>query len=157
MNHPWRAQVNQKLYFAQLLLTDAHAAAGPAQQALLLGAVFHLATAYRLYLKEIAQHQRHTTDAADARTARRQLAAQQWRCQELEVLAQMEEQGHWPLHLLQAMREAEGEIVPTVVPSAAGVIAVADITETVDVTRCEQWLALFQDLIATQREAAQEW
>lgn len=157
MSNPWRAQVNQKLYFVQLLLTDAHAKAGPAQQALLQGAVFHLNTAYRFYLKEIAQHQNHTTDAKDARNARRQLAAQEWQCQELEVLAQLEEQGQWPLRLLQAVREAEGEVAPAIVKPATSVIAVADITETMDVVSCQQWLASFQALIATQREAAQEW
>ncbi|MET0378496.1 MAG: DUF6586 family protein [Spongiibacteraceae bacterium] len=157
MSNPRRAQVNQKLYFVQLLLTDAHAKTGPAQQALLQGAVFHFATAYRLYLKEIAEHQHHTTDAIDARSARRQFAAQEWSCQELDVLAQLEEQAQWPLRLLQAMREAEGEAAPTAVKSSPGVISVADITEVVDVASCQQWLESFQSLIAVQREAAQEW
>lgn len=157
MSNPWRAQVNQKLYFVQLLLIDAQAKTGPALQAVLQGAVFHLSTAYRLYLKEIAQQQNHSTDAIDARSARRQFAAQEWHCQELEVLAQLEEQGQWPLRLLQAMREAEGETAPKAMRPAATVIAVADITETVDVAICQQWLQAFQALIATQREAAQEW
>jgi hypothetical protein len=158
MSNPWRAQVNQKVYFAQLVLTDARAKSGAAQQALLQAAVFHLATAYRLYLKEIAQHQRHTTDARDARTAHRQFMAQGWQCQELDVLSQMEEEGQWPQRLLHALHDAEGEVV-AVKPakSGVGVIAIADITEAVDITSCQQWLESFRTLTEMQREAAQEW
>jgi hypothetical protein len=158
MSNPWRAQVNQKVYFAQLVLTDACAKSGPAQQALLQAAVFHLATAYRLYLKEIAQHQRHVTDAANARAARRQFIAQEWQCQELDVLAQMEDEGQWPLHLLHALRDAEGgAIAAEPAQASVGVIAVADITEAVDVVRCQEWLAHFKQLIEAQRDAIQEW
>lgn len=159
MSNPWRAQVNQKLYFAQLVLAEASAQDdGPAQQALLQAAVFHLATAYRLYLKEIAQHQRHVTAAPDARTARRQLQAQGWCCQELDALARLEQEGQWPARLLQALREAAGEEAPLRPAAAATLaIAVADITETVDVAGCRQWLEQFRQLLETQRAAAQEW
>jgi hypothetical protein len=157
MSNPWRAQVNQKLYFSQLLLSEADDESGQAQIALLQGAVFHLATAYRLYLKEVAQYQRQMTDAVDARSARKQFMAKDWSCQELDVLARLEEEGQWPARLQRAMRETEGaEIQAKPAEAPVGIIAVADITEVVDVAACQQWLTQFQQLIEIQRDAVQE-
>lgn len=158
MSNPWRAQVNQKLYFAQLLLDEAATRSGPTLLAQLQGAVFHLAGAYRLYLKEIAQYQRHDTDAPDARTACRQFAASDWACQELNELAQMEERGQWPARLLDALRDAKGVRTKTASKAAdAPSIAMADVTDEVDVASVQQWLAQFQDLVTAQRESAQEF
>lgn len=158
MSNPWRAQVNQKLYFVQLLLTDAQAKTGPAQQALLQGAVFHLATAYRLYLKEIVQHQNHSTDALDARNARRQFAAQEWHCQELEELAQLEETNSWPARLLSEYRDVIGDGATAISTKfRTDAIVVADITEGADIDTYEQWLEQFRQLIEMHRSVAQEW
>lgn len=166
MSNPWQSQVNQKLYFAQLLLTDARDKSGSPEQALLQAAVFHLVTAYRLYLKEIAQQQRHTTHAQDARSARRQLVAQGWVCQELEELVRLEEDGQWPARLLLAYREIIGEAAaaptvtktaPPITKAASSSIAMADITETASAETYRQWLEQFKTVIAAQRESAQEW
>jgi len=158
MSSNWRAQVNQKLYFAQLLLDDANTRSNAAQTALLEGAVFHLATAYRLYLKEIAQSQNHNTDAVDAGSACRELAGKGFVCQELEELVRLEEGGSWLARLLAACREATGEVAKTASSkSSASMIAVADVTDSLDVEVCRQWLRQFQELIETQRESAQEW
>jgi hypothetical protein len=169
MSNPWQSQVNQKLYFAQLLLTDARDKSGSPEQALLQATVFHLATAYRLYLKEIAQHQRHTTDAQDARSARRQLATQGWVCQELEELARLEEDGQWPARLLLTYREIIGDVdtptitvktgqsAPPTLKEASNSIAITDITEAASTESYRQWLEQFQTVISAQRESAQEW
>ena len=158
MSNSWQAQVNQKLYFAQLLLTDASDKSGSSEQALLQAAAFHLVTAYRLYLKEIAQNQNHSTNAVDARNACRQFAAQGWVCQELEELARLEEDGQWPVRLLLAYYEIIGEAAaPTTTKAAPNSIAMADITEAADADIYRQWLQQFQIVIAAQRESAQEW
>jgi len=158
MSSNWRAQVNQKLYFAQLLLDDASTQSSAAQTALLEGAVFHLATAYRLYLKEIAHSQSHSTDAIDAISARRELAKKGFVCQELEGLVRLEESGSWPARLLAIYREVTGEVAKMASSKAsASMIAVADVTDSLDAEVCRQWLRQFQVLIESQREAAQEW
>ncbi len=64
--NPYLALVNQKRYFADLLLQQAALAAGnrPLQQALLQGAVLHLDDGLRCYLAEIAAaYQCRTPDA----------------------------------------------------------------------------------------------
>lgn len=158
MSGNWRAQVNQKLYFAQLLLDDASAKSNAAQTALLEGAVFHLATAYRLYLKEIAQSQSHNTDAIDAIGARRELAEKGFVCQEMEELVRLEEGNKWPARLLSACRAASGLSLQTSVrPANNSAIALADVTDSLDIEGCRQWLQQFQVLLEAQREAAQEW
>lgn len=158
MSNSWRAQVNQKLYFAQMLLNETPDKPQAALTALLEGAVFHLATAYRLYLREIAQGQRQNTDAVDARSARRQLAGQGIVCQALEELAWLEEDNLWPARLLAAYRESVGDTVKTAASKAAAdTIVVADVTESPDVQSCQQWLEQFQRVIEIQRQSAEEW
>jgi len=158
MSSSWRAQVNQKLYFAQLLLDDANTRANAAQTALIEGAVFHLATAYRLYLKEIAQSQNHNTDAADAGSACRELAGKGFVCQELEELVRLEEGGSWPARLLAAYRDisnASNKAASS--KTVANSIAIADVTEVVDAAVCRQWAEQFRRLIELHRESSQEW
>lgn len=158
MSNPWQSQVNQKLYFVQLLLTDARTKSGAGAQAMFEGAVLHLITAYRFYLREIAHQQRHALDAVDARNARRQLAEQGIVCQELELLAQLEVAGDWPARLLRASREITGEeVLVKQGRSVPDPLAVTDITEMADIDTCQSWLEQFQQLVATQRDSAQEW
>lgn len=172
MSNPWQSQVNQKLYFSQLLVTDACAQSGAAAQALLEGALWHLVTAYRFYLREIAQQQRHNLDALDARDARRQLAEKGFVCQELDYLAQLEVANEWPARLLRECRKITGEeivrkdiarketarteIESSQIRNSPNSLAVTDITEMVDIETCQNWLGQFQQLVATQRDSAQE-
>jgi hypothetical protein len=164
MSNIWCAQVNQKLYFAQLLLNDARAQTGAMQTALLEAVVFQAITAYRFYLKEIVQYQRRNTDADDARSARRQLAQQGFVCQELEELARLEEDNLWPAQLLSVYRqiigrEIAGATTGSAMPASQSVdaIAVADITETEGADSYQQWLDQFRSLIEMHRDMAQEW
>jgi hypothetical protein len=164
MSSAWRSQVNQKLYFAQLL-TDAAADAGTEhaaakRTALLEGAVFHLVAAYRLYLREIAAYQQQAIEALDARSARAQLAGQGFVCQELDTLALLEENGQWPARLLLSWRRAAGEL-----PAATGAknavsgstLVLADVTDIIDAEVVRDWLECFQALIDTQRQSSEEW
>jgi hypothetical protein len=173
----WCAQVNQKLYFAQLLLNDAREQTGAMQTALLEAVAFQAITAYRFYLKEIVQYQRRNTDADDARSARRQLAGQGFVCQELEELARLEEDNLWPAQLLSVYRRITGREIAgreitgrekidatttsarSAVPASQSIdaIPVADITETASANSYQQWLDQFRSVIDIHRNMAQEW
>jgi len=151
-----RARVNQKLYFARLVLDQAERVDDPnARTALLQSALFHLATAYRFYLGEIAASYRLTLRADSARAALQQIPDNS--SPELAELAILEQSGQWPARLLAACNEA---CEPMSAPPAAvspTTIAMADITEIVDIQTCRNWLAALQALLDAQREQLQEW
>lgn len=155
-----RARVNQKLYFARLTLDQAQAATcANTRAALLQAALFHLVTAYRLYLGEIAAAYRHPLDRTDSASAAQQAWVQDGRhCPELSELATLEQRGDWPARLLAAYAAA-AEVAGTAVsaaPASAG-IALVDITGAVELDECRSWLAALQALLAQQRERLQEW
>jgi hypothetical protein len=154
-----RSRVNQKLYFARLLLEQAEQAdAAPACQALVQGALFHMVTAYRCYLREIAASQRQTIEALDARAAVRQLAGRAG--PEFTELAALEQAGQWPAHLLRAFTEAAALTAAPASASAADIplagIPVAQVSETAPAD-CRRWLEAFQAVLEQQREQLQEW
>lgn len=153
-----RALVNQKLYFADLALTQTEAVEGlPARQALLQAAVFHLHTAYRAYLGEIAATQGRDIDAPHARVAVRLLADLGVLSPELEELAALEQQGGWPARLLEAFSDASA-IVPAATPvRPAGELRLTDVTRSADATDCRGWLEAFRALTEAHRERFQEW
>ena len=154
------AQVNQKLYYARLLLEHAAAATaveGASQQALLQGALFHLTVAYRTYLAEILGLNSIDSNAVfDARTALK--SAQDGISPELSELAALEQCGDWPARLLGAYNEAAAAAPHSapISPPAADSIAVANITAMVDVATCTEWLQTFESLLDRQRQHLQE-
>jgi len=149
-----RSLVNQKLYFARLMLDQAEQTADRAVcVALLQAAVFHLAMAYRCYLREIGD-ERLSADIADARAALRQLGDRAG--PELAELALLEQGSAWPASLLAAFREACTPH-PAVAPARSSGIPVADITAALTPGLGREWLRDFQLLLDEQRERAQEW
>lgn len=156
MSDSLRALVNQKLYFADLVLAQTDAAATAARQALVQAALFHLHTAYRGYLGEIAATQRREFDAPHARVATRILADLGVTSPELDELAALEQSGGWPMQLLNAYAEASAIAVATRV-QRVGELQLADVTTQVDVEDCRRWLAQFRQLVEAHRERFQEW
>jgi hypothetical protein len=153
-----RSRVNQKLYYARLVLDQAASVTdASARQALLDGALLHLHTAYRAYLNEIAASYQQTIEADSAAAALQQMQSGGHACPELGELAALEQGGHWPARLRSAWLDATAIATAPQPAAAAGAIAVADITRSVDVDDCRHWLAAFQALLDVQRERLQEW
>ena len=151
-----RALVNQKLYFADLVSTQAAAAEAAARRALVQATLFHLHTAYRGYLGEIAATQRRDLDAPNARVASRILADLGVTSPELEELAALEQSGGWPASLLSAYAEASAIVASKPVQQSSE-LRLADVTTDADVEDCRRWLTAFRALVEAHRERFQEW
>lgn len=158
------ARVNQKLYYARLVLDQAAAAAaGPLQTALQEAAVWHLATAYRAHLAAIAQGYRHDTAADSAATVARELAAREIHCAEIGELEQIERSGGWAAQLLSAASEGEALLPAKTTAADPQAVAVPALipTQTVavawDVDDVRRWLEALSAAVTAQRERLQEW
>lgn len=150
-----RARVNEKLYFARLMLDQAQASDGAAREALLQAAVFHLAVAYRCYLREISGRT-PVENAPDARAALTFTADQA--IPELAELAALEQAGAWPARLLAAHAEiCQPSPVSAAVALQDHAIALADVTDRLAIDTCRAWLESFQSVLSAQRERLQEW
>lgn len=157
------SRVNQKLYYARLTLDQAEAGAGgPRREALREAAVWHLATAYRAHLADIAQSYRHPSSAESATALARELAGREVRCAAITELEQMERAGEWPAHLLHAM-DIVSEVRPQRAEMAGGgegqvdPLALKSVDTSPDSADCRRWLNAFESLVMAHREHLQEW
>lgn len=144
------SRVNEKLYFARLVLTAADSAERDAQQALLEAAVSHLFAAYRCYLQEITGLDAPAA-LCSAHAAARALDAPRG---ELNELQQLEQHG-WAAQLLAAQSRIEA-VLPEP-PRTASELTLVDVSTRLDVATCRDWLQQFRQLLERQREHAQEW
>jgi len=151
-----RALVNQKLYFARLTLDQAAQAphGEAAHTALLQATVFHLITAYRCYLREIAADNRLTIVADTADAALRQIS--DTAAPEFSELAALERGDTWLAHLLGVYCEIS-QPAPVITASSTANIPLINITESISVDACHEWLHALQDVMQQQRGNAQEW
>lgn len=151
-----RATVNQKLYFARLTLDQATQVdtGEAAHTALLQASVFHLASAYRCYLREVASNNRFSieTDTADA--ALSQLSDQV--VPEFSELAALERGDTWLARLLRVYREIS-EPVPINAAVSATQIPLVNITESITASACRDWLEALRNVVQQQRGQSQEW
>jgi len=147
-----RALVNQKLYFARLTLDQAtHPDSDEATHtALLQASVFHLMTAYRCYLREIAAHYRFSIEADTAAAALTQLSDRV--VPELSELAALERDDGWLARLERAYRAISAPL-----PVAAAQIPLVNLAESITADVCREWLETLQNVVQEQRGQAQEW
>lgn len=151
------SRVNEKLYYAQLVLAQAARAEGAARRALVESALFHLVTAYRGFLQEIAAGHKQRLQGLDARQALRQLQQEGWSLPGLAELAALEQGGQWPAQLLAAYAAAVDAAPAAPVSAAANDIALVQMDGGADVESCGRWLQSLQASIDKQRELLQEW
>lgn len=153
--------VDQRVYFAKVLLDAADACEMPARPAFVGAAVLQLLLAYRAYLYEITDDMRLCEgSAADAlRHGRdRGLPA----VPELGELAALERSGAWPQRLLSAHRlltapTAASSMSPTASSTASTGIAALDLSDEIDVALCRDWVDRFEQIVQRQREHAREY
>lgn len=110
-----RASLNQRLYFCdlqcQLLLSPPDS---PAQRAYIAAAqeslIYHLLTAYQVYLQELAYiHCQHTTQAQTATELSAELAGQEIELGEVNELAQLEATKSWLSDLQRAFNSRKNK------------------------------------------------
>ncbi|MDB6060417.1 MAG: hypothetical protein JWM78_520 [Verrucomicrobiaceae bacterium] len=149
------ARVNQKLYFAKLVLDLAHESEDGKKTALLEAALFHLVNAYRNYLLEIIDDRQivFAESATSAVQQQQQLGLESK--PELQELFQLEHSGAWSANMLAAYGNCISAVVP-IRPHSIG-IALADVTLNADQDNCQSWLDQFQQLLVRQRDHAHEW
>lgn len=173
------ARINQKLYYSRLLMNQASATVPePLRQALLEAGVWHLATAYRSHLLEIARAFAEDfaisnapgeppRPAVNAAVLAEALATRELRCAELDYLAELEKRGDWPAQLLavvnrlSALDDASAKNgVPQrsqAEPAGSNTLSVVTLDAGLDEARCRGWLEAFESLLTAQRESLQEW
>ncbi len=155
-------RTNEKLYHAQLLVTQALQAEGALQRALIESVLFELVLAYRGFLSEVAAALSEKLQADDARRMLAQLQQRQRDSSIINELAALERSGDWPAQLLQAYAAAitlESASKPSAVQDVDPLKLVAVDTDysTTDAGSCQNWLQALQSFIDTQRAYLQEW
>lgn len=155
-------RTNEKLYHAQLLVTQALRAEGALQRALVESVVFELVLAYRGFLSEVAAALSEKLQADDARRMLVQLQQRQRESSIINELAALERGGEWPAQLLQAYVAAT---TLEIASKSSGVqnadplrlVAVDNDFVEADAERCQRWLQTLQSFIDAQRAYLQEW
>jgi len=164
VNEAYATKVNQKLAFARILKAQL-LAENPQTllyEASLEAVCFHLYSAFRLYLGEIAaQYNLPSGSHQSISDLQAAFAAEGRQSPEANELAELEARKNSWLRQLQASYRAlladVGKTIAPSVTSGPGFIAVLEIDSTVLTTiTLDQWQLHFVELVARQRESMLE-
>jgi hypothetical protein len=165
MANQQRALVNQRLYFCRLHLSwmqqaleQADVPAHVIEQSLAESVIFHLVTAYRLYLAEVATAYSCPCESLDNTQALMDLLAlQQRESAEAREMQQLE-QGGWLQELITAFHAIlDGRSQSPGKKPAQGIPVLQVAQQALDYDRCEAFLESFHKLIENQRSRLEEW
>ncbi|MBQ0797823.1 MAG: hypothetical protein KBT63_00965 [Porticoccaceae bacterium] len=180
--NPYRDRVNQKLYFARLLLTlgvdrgiipddgrnQESAQNRSLEQALFEGAVLHLGCAYRLYLQEVAENYQCSSESVvDIATLSAALARINKTPGEVQELVNLRaDVGSWLGQLLavlegQNLLQAKPPAVQQLSTSDSGasiaaITLIEELLPELNAERIMAWHGAFADLVERQRELMTE-
>ncbi len=164
MANKQRAMVNQRLYFSRLHLqwlerelASEQLPANIVEQALGESLLFHLQSAYRTYLLELAESYVLYPDSLERAVKLQELLAEQGKsAAEVEQLCQLERGPSWLSPLLSALDRS----VPLSHPGSGQGIAVVHVSSADSASLLEtgrRCLAGLSELIEQQRGQLEEW